>query len=69
MDDIAQTSEFRSRPRRDEPKLPYKSPIVFTFSSIGCGPWQRPRRTLVQALMRARKQAGKSTVGASLRVP
>jgi hypothetical protein len=29
MDDLAQISPWRSRPKRDEPQLPLRSPLVF----------------------------------------
>jgi len=31
MDDLAQNSPWRSRPLRDEPKPPFRSPLVLTL--------------------------------------
>ena len=32
MDDLAQNSPWRSKPLRDEPKPPFRSPLVLTVS-------------------------------------
>ena len=41
MDDLSQVSRWRSGPRRNEPKLPLRSPIVFRAAPAAEAPEEK----------------------------